>query len=126
MSGRWVFFILALCTASFPADAEDWVVRDTHGRVIERIVPGNAPDQLIRRDMSGRRIGTIEDTDGNNKILRDSSGRRIGTVERGANDDWIVRDSHGHRTETLRSEPSRSDYVRRDPSGKRLGTVEPR
>lgn len=116
--------IMAIVALPMSAQAEEFVVRDI--RTVERIESGGAPGQLIRRDPTGKRIGTIEDTVGDNKVLRDSSGRRIGTVERGANDDWIVRDTDGHRIDTLRSDPSRSDYVRRDSSGRRLGTVESR
>ena len=88
--------VVLLLAPIFPGLANDLVVRDVHGRRIETIERGVGED-LVRRDREGRRIGTIETIINGEKVLRDQAGRRTGTVEEGAGGDLIIRDQEGRR-----------------------------
>lgn len=121
---RWAGGAIIFLGLSQPAFSQDMVVRDEIGRVIERIEPGVTQRTLDRRDMNGRRLGTVEDGCNGESVIRSQTGSRLGTVERGVGDEWIVRRPDGTRSEILRRDPFTGAYVRRDPSGRRLGTVE--
>ena len=116
--------VALLLVPTLPGLANDLVVRDVHGRRIETIERGAGGD-LVRRDREGRRIGTVEPGMGGERILRDRVGGRVGTVEEGAGGDLIIRDREGRRSYSI--EPGvGGQRIIRDTQGRRLGTVEPR
>lgn len=121
---RWAVGGIVIIGLSQPAFSQDVVVRDEIGRVVERVEPGVARGTFDRRDISGRRLGVVEDGYNGESVIRGQTGSRLGTVERGVGDEWIVRRPDGTRSEILRRDPFTGDYVRRDPFGRRLGTVE--
>ena len=117
-----IAIILIHGLASTPL-AEEFIVRDAHGRRTETIEPDSGGG-FVRRDLSGRRIGTVDPSGSNEWTLRDQTGRRTGSVERRYEQDFVVRDTRGRRTHTV--EPTTGDMIIRDASGRRIGTVERR
>lgn len=75
--------ILTILLAAGATAAQDHVVRDRSGKVIERVeplYPGSST--FVRRDSAGRRLGTIEINKDGSSVYRDKAGRREKTTER--------------------------------------------
>jgi hypothetical protein len=110
-------------TGALDTRAEDFVVRDSHGRRTGTVEKGFG-DTFIRRDAQGRRIGTVERGTGG-LILRDTQGKRIGTVDQGSRGKRTIRDAKGKRIGTVEAGPGKS-MILRDADGRRSGRVDPR
>jgi len=75
--------ILVVLMAAGALAAEDYVVRDRSGKVVERVEPlYPRSNTLVRRDNAGRRLGTIEINKDGSSVYRDKVGRREKTTER--------------------------------------------
>lgn len=121
-SNRVAALVVGFLAALSPAQADDWTIRDGNGQQAERI-EDDGHGGYTRRDASGRRLGTVEQSLGG-YVLRDSSGRRTGTVEAGPGG-YVQRDSEGQRVGTMEQDAT-GRWVMRDTAGRRAGTVERR
>lgn len=106
-----------------PAAAQDYVIRDAQGRIVETLKPGASGD-LIRRDPSGKHIGTAHPGMSDRLELRDSQGRFRGTIQ--ASIGGHVTGNRGGAP-TVDLKPGLTGIIdSRDASGRRTGTVEKR
>lgn len=87
MSARTILargVLLTVLAVSGTATAEELIIRDESGRRIGTLEPSPIdPEKLIIRDERGLRTGTIEPDAivEDRLIIRDLSGRRRGTIE---------------------------------------------